>query len=340
MDRIKDYLNRCFDEYVMSEELLNLKQEIFANVTDHYADMISQGMDPEEAQAEVRASLGDIPALLGELGAEKKRPARKRFDPFGSGVFREMNDSVSSLFSDLCQEQGENGTLKQEFADIEAIEITGISMDIHVCASTDGKVHAMAEGNLDQISFEVEDSTLSVEESGSGSALFQSALDLYLELPETVRSMDAQVVSGDLTMGGISMDSLRFESASGDLEIRSGRAGDIAVKTASGDVSMRLRELGRFYGELSSGDVNLRCDQCGSLLCTCQSGDIDAQITEDFSTILFKTVSGDISLKTAPALAVNAQLSTISGTIDSFRTEEAEGRSVRIRTVSGDIRVR
>ena len=340
MDRIREYLNQCFDVYVMSEELKNLREEIMANATDHYEDRISQGETPEDAEAEVRASLGDIPALLREIGAEKKQENQTRFDPFANDTFQGLADSVNSLFNDLVRSQGKNGTQHEVYANIECIEINGISMDVHVSPSEDELLHASAEGNLDQISFEVEDNTLSIEESGSGKTLFQSALDLYLEIPADVRSLDVQVVSGDLTIANADLDSLRFQSASGDLSVKSGKIKDAAVKTASGDVELRLREMNRYYGELASGDADLRCENGGSLVCICQSGDIDAQFTEGFESITFKTVSGDISLKANPRIPVNTELSSISGSIDCTRSSVPDGKDVRIRTVSGDIRIR
>jgi hypothetical protein len=74
MDQIKKYLDECFDEYVASEELENLKEEILANASDHYADLIAQGNSHEEAMETMWKSLGDIPALLRTIGAKKRRP--------------------------------------------------------------------------------------------------------------------------------------------------------------------------------------------------------------------------------------------------------------------------
>lgn len=92
MERIKAKLDQCFDEFVMSEELKNLKEEVLANMTDHYADLIAQGEPKETAEQIVLESMGDIRALLREIGAVKKTEAAYRFDPFGSDSIHGFTD--------------------------------------------------------------------------------------------------------------------------------------------------------------------------------------------------------------------------------------------------------
>ena len=53
MERINEYLDQCFNAYVRNEELDNLKEEILANATEHFADCINHGESKEEAEATV-----------------------------------------------------------------------------------------------------------------------------------------------------------------------------------------------------------------------------------------------------------------------------------------------
>ena len=339
MERIKAKLDQCFDEYVMNEELENLKEEVLANMTDHYADLISQGESNEAAEQIVLESMGDIRALLREIGAVRKTEAAYRFDPFGSDTIRGFTDTVNSLFTNLFQGREENGTREEVYANIEKIDITGMSMDIHISPSSDEMVYVRAEGNLDQIMMEVTGDTLVIKELRSG-RIFQNGMDVFLQVPEHLHSADIQVLSGDLTAEMVNLESIRFQSTSGDLEIRQGSVKDLAVKTASGDAYIRLKEIHRFYGELASGDVDIRCENAGSLACACQSGDIDAEIEESFDSIQFKTVSGDVSLKMKHPEKIRTELRSMSGSIDSNVSSFEEGNEVSIQTISGDIRVR
>ena len=339
MERIKAKLDQCFDEFVMSEELKNLKEEVLANMTDHYADLIAQGEPKETAEQIVLESMGDIRALLREIGAVKKTEAAYRFDPFGSDSIHGFTDSVNSLFNNLFQEREENGIREEVYANIGKIEITGMSMDIHLSPSQDEMVYVRAEGNLDQITMDVTDDTLMIKELRSG-RIFQNGMDVFLQVPEHLHSADIQVLSGDLTAEMVNLESIRFQSTSGDLEIRQGSVKDLAVKTTSGDAYIRLKDIHRFDAELASGDVDIRCDNAGSLACACQSGDIDAEIKETFDSIQFKTVSGDVSLKMKHPEAVRAELRSMSSSIDSNIQSVEEGNEISIQTISGDIRVR
>ena len=337
MERIKEYLDRCFREYVMTPELENLKEEVLANATDHYADLISRGESEAEAEETVMASLGNIEALLNEIGAEKKHAESERFDPFGSDVFQEFADSVSTMFTSLFQPGRESGERVEQYDDVVSLNIRGLSMDIHVKPSRDDLLHVQAEGNLEQIRFENEGGQLKIQESGTGRTLFQNGIDLYLELPVHVSNMDIQLVSGDLDASQLRLDSLRFQSTSGDLNIRNGSIGDLAIRTVSGDAYLRLLEVSRFYAESASGDIDIRCENGGSFIGTAKSGDIDAVFLARFESAGFKTVSGDVSVTVGKGIPVHTDLKSISGSVDCSLTSAEGGSDICIRTVSGDI---
>ncbi len=336
MKRIRETLDRCFDEYVMSDELSNLKEEILANATDHFYDLIEHGESEEDAENTVLESLGDLKALLRELGAEKKEHEFRQFDPFGSDVFRGFTDTVNSLFGSLSQGPEESGERSEVFANIEALDIHGISMDIHTCPSEDAMLHVNARGNIDRLSLEAKDGTLYIVESGTG-RLFSNGIHLFLALPAQLSSADVHLASGDLTAESLHLDSFRFQSVSGDLSVRNGSIQDLAMKTTSGDISLRLEEVHRLYAELVSGDAEIWCTYGGTFALTSISGDIETDIRNDFESILIKTRSGDVCVRPGSGVPVKADLGTISGSLSSSVPCREEGREVNIRTISGDI---
>ena len=336
MKRIRETLDKCFDEYMMSDELTALKEEILANATDHFDDLVKQGIPEEEAEATVLESLGDIRTLLRELGAEKKQPNRKSFDPFESDVFRGFTNTVNSLFSSMFQENEENGERSEVYANIDALEITGIAMDIHICPSRDEMLHVNAVGNIERLSMEVKDSTLHITENGTGK-LFSSGIDLDLAIPETLEMMDVHLVSGDFLAETLDLHSLRFQSVSGDLTVKNGSIGDLAVKTTSGDFSLNLERVNRMYSEAVSGDAEVSCTHGGTFAMSSMSGDIEADIQEDFENLRIKTRSGDVTVRSVSRLPVNADLGTISGSVDCSLPSSPDGKDVSIRTISGDI---
>ena len=341
MEKINEYLNQCFGPYVMSTELENLKEEILANATDHYNDLLSQGKSEAEAEETVLASLGDIRGLLQEIGAPKKETASRSAQfTLDKDLIRDFADSVTGIFTRALDSLGHDGTRTEVYANIEKIEIHGVSVDIAVLPSSDELVHVCAEGNQDEISFEVVDDTLIIREVLSGNLIFRSGMDLALEVPSSLRTLDVQVVSGDLNVSGISLEKLGFQSTSGDLTIRHGSLGTLYMRSLSGDVYARLNDLDSFDAKLASGDVDVKCIYGGEFSAETQSGDIDAEIGETVTSFFAKATSGDVSVKLPRRLRIAPNLSSLSGSIDTGISSDPDGLPVTVRTISGDIKIR
>ena len=340
MEKINEYLNQCFGPYVMSTELENLKEEILANATDHYNDLLSQGKSAAEAEETVLASLGDIKGLLQEIGAPKKETYRSAQFTLDKDLIRDFADSVTGIFTRALDSFGHDGTRTEVYANIEKIEIHGVSVDIAVLPSNDELVHVSAEGNQDEISFEVNDDTLIIREELSGNLIFRSGMDLKLELPSSLHKMDVQVVSGDLNISGVSLDQLDFQSTSGDLTVRHGSLGALYMRSLSGDVYARLNELDSFDAKLASGDADIKCIYGGEFSAETQSGDIDAEFGETITSFFAKATSGDVSVKLPRSLRIAPNLSSLSGSIDTGIPSDPDGLPVTVRTISGDIKLR
>jgi DUF4097 and DUF4098 domain-containing protein YvlB len=128
--------------------------------------------------------------------------------------------------------------------------------------------------------------------------------------------------SGDLTAGAVS-GTLTSKSASGDVGVRS-VAGGVTVNTVSGDV--RIDETTGAVGlNTVSGDVRLE-SVGGPCRVSC--------------------VSGDVHVATRPGLALWIDAQSVSGSVtsdldvaDAPAGAGGEQIDLRIRTVSGDIRI-
>ena len=339
MERIEHYLNDCFGDYVMNEELENLKEEILANASEHFEDLKERGRTDAEAEDAVIASLGDINGLLEEIGAQKRGYTENRYRDQDTDFIREFTDSLTGLIINAFRRNESDGTRSEVYANIDTVCVSGAGVDIVVRPSKDELVHAEAEGNLDEIEFEVYGGELRIREK-MGTRIFHSGMDLKLELPADTANLEVNVVSGDLTMDHIQLEKLTFRSTSGDLEVRHGSAGECRIRTASGDAYLRLDAVRRLDAEQISGDLDIKCIHAGELQCTCQSGDIDAEIGERFERISFKTVSGDISLRVSDRHNIFADLQALSGSVDSTVRSVPDGCPVTVRTISGDIRLR
>jgi DUF4097 and DUF4098 domain-containing protein YvlB len=135
-------------------------------------------------------------------------------------------------------------------------------------------------------------------------------------------SLSYSTASGDLTAGAVA-ESLAVKSASGDVDVRS-VGGTAAVNTVSGDV-----QIGATFGSAAvrtvSGDIELGAAGAG---------------------VVVGSVSGDVEVAAVPGLVLWIDAQSVSGTMTSeldVGDEPAQGDAspveLRIRTVSGDVRV-
>ncbi|HZB43218.1 MAG TPA: DUF4097 family beta strand repeat-containing protein [Ilumatobacter sp.] len=214
--------------------------------------------------------------------------------------------------------------------------------------------------------------TVSVSVDGSTpDTLDISQVGDHIAIRGTRRSRSARLavevpVGTDVTVKGASVDvvargalgALRVRSASGDV-----RADDVVradVTLASGDTRLDIVRDGadfrstsgdvtvgsvggRLAGSLTSGDIHI--DELGG------DGDVETasgDVTIRRSTgaaVTIRTVSGDIRLGLPTGVRVEPQISTMSGKVSLPSPAEVSASSerrpvkVRLRTVSGDIRI-
>lgn len=155
-------------------------------------------------------------------------------------------------------------------------------------------------------------------------------------------------VGSDSEIVGIRGD-LDVRTVNGDLRVRDA-GGRVSVTTVSGDVSVSGDVL-RLSASSTSGDVALEAELLEQLAARSVSGDVSvrAALGRD-AAHSFESVSGDLALATPSGLSV--EMSALSGSLRSAsptRKEQRGGRrvtvvgdgaaSLRVRTVSGDIRI-
>jgi hypothetical protein len=151
--------------------------------------------------------------------------------------------------------------------------------------------------------------------------------------------------SGDVTLEHVTGDA-SVTSGSGDLRVER-IDGSMAVNTGSGDIDVR-HVGGDLTAHSASGDLTLGVVS-GSVGVTTASGDVDLSVASA-GTVEVKTASGDVSVGVAAGTGVWLDLATTSGDTrndlafqdDAAPSGSSDGPalSLRVRTISGDIRVR
>jgi DUF4097 and DUF4098 domain-containing protein YvlB len=167
----------------------------------------------------------------------------------------------------------------------------------------------------------VKGASVDVVARGALGALRVRSASCDVRADDVVRA-DVTLASGDTRLE-IVRDSADFRSTSGDITLGS-VGGRLAASLTSGDI--HIDELG--------GDADVEC----------ASGDVTIRRSTGAS-VTIRTVSGDVRLGLPTGVRVEPQISTMSGKVSlpspAAASESNERRpvKVRLRTVSGDIRI-
>ncbi len=78
MDRIEEYVERCFKDIPDSDRKEQLRQEILQNLCEKINDLMEQGKTQEDAENKAIIEFGDIDDIKNELskGIPAEKPAK------------------------------------------------------------------------------------------------------------------------------------------------------------------------------------------------------------------------------------------------------------------------
>jgi DUF4097 and DUF4098 domain-containing protein YvlB len=152
-----------------------------------------------------------------------------------------------------------------------------------------------------------------------------------------------KTASGDVGVDDV-QGGCRVASASGDIRLRTAQ-GDTVVSTASGDVVVR-EALADLSVNTVSGSISVTAAHQG-VSSHSVSGDIEIE-SVDGGAVRLQSVSGDVVVGIAPGQSLWLDIASVSGNTTSdldvgdADVVGAEGApvEVRVRTVSGDVRLR
>ena len=168
-----------------------------------------------------------------------------------------------------------------------------------------------------------------------------------LEVTTQSADVDARGPMGDVALRSASGDvllrsttGLSFTTASGDLSAGA-VAGSLAVKSASGDVDVAA-VAGTSSVNTVSGDIRIG-ETADEAAVNSVSGDVVLRATE--GGVRVSAVSGDVNVSARAGLSLWIDAQSVSGSVTSdldvvdTPAGEAHPAELRIRTVSGDVRI-
>ncbi|MCH7844280.1 MAG: DUF4097 family beta strand repeat protein [Acidobacteria bacterium] len=234
------------------------------------------------------------------------------------------------------------------------------SSDVVLTAGEAGRIDVLLEGDeaaLDRFDITHAGDLVSIRlRKEGGRRWFQSGVSITVALPPG-SDVDLKTASGNI-YGSVDTGTLLVATASGD--VRFGAVSRRAkIKSASGDVS-----IGEVAGDLdwisASGDIRVDAVS-GDLSISTASGDLSVgeaggrtvakSASGDTHIGLFSgpslnvvSMSGDVVVGLAPGMSVEANISTLSGSLHNNVTpsdaEPTKRATLRIKTMSGDIVLR
>ncbi|MGE5732275.1 MAG: DUF4097 family beta strand repeat-containing protein [Gemmatimonas sp.] len=220
------------------------------------------------------------------------------------------------------------------------VSIHNINGDIKVTPSTNGRVSVVGtkRGNnryFDRIKAEVQETSrgivVCVIEDDADSHCDDRGINVHGDHDWNHVSMDLEVaIPANLTVSAASV--------SGDVDIN-GANGDVEAGSVSGDIRLSHLRASSVRAHTVSGDVDVRVDAFsgrGDLLFKSVSGDVTLEVPRGFDADLSRsTVSGDMN-SDFPVTLGNGRMSR--------RRIEARigngGRRLDVSTVSGDLTLR
>ncbi len=342
---------------------VELIEELSDNLYSRWQDLVSNGMDEDEAYRQALDELGDVDELLAylaSLGPDGELPKQdSSFRDFTNellhgveGIVREtMNQTKDAVdqatvivrnVADKIKEKYPEGFKGRVYVHLDGDGQDGSGED--ACGPEQpeepGKGWSFAVGyNRDRGGFFCEGSHPSSSQRVSGT-VFPS---------QDLKSVDIQLVNGDVT---INLDSdpdadVRLEGDTDALEVRvDGSAGVLSIRQGN-TASSRFF----FYRGLARADVELTLPQrfWDLLQISTTSGDVDIGDGLEAGKLAIKTTSGDASFGGVKCSEISFHSASgdleCDGTAGEVYAESSSGDltlegvfgSVRAGTASGDV---
>ena len=156
--------------------------------------------------------------------------------------------------------------------------------------------------------------------------------DLYLRIPKTA-NIEAEGVSADISVSGISGKSIILNTVSGDLDIDA-EPTRIELSSVSGEIELE-GDIGRSSVESVSGDITMN-GPSGEVSVSTVSGDLTLDAGK-VSRGRFESVSGEVSLSLALEDGGRLTCDSMSGDV-SLRLPASQEAEFSAQSYSGDIR--
>lgn len=297
-------------------------EEITADLTEKYNELVSGGAQPEEAMEQVQAGIGDLDEVAAYINEVARRSAENQ-KAGNNNPFAGLDETMKQMARDISP------SMRQAMADIRSAAGHVAAAARDVVRDSRGPIRDIAGSVKDQ----VKNAARRIDESIPRSRAGEFRYD-YTVPSEGVTGIDVATSGGDVTFG-VSQDENIYVVELPSTELREDQMAQIQVT----DGILRIRQGHKSsagsilfnYGMLNSNfEIYLPQRAWNTLRVTTASGDIDLEKGMEMASLTIQTTSGDLE---CPQIRCgSAVLETVSGDVDiSGGVEE-----LRLETISGD----
>ncbi len=364
-DTVARIVEIMFQDVEMNDEVSAIRDEVMNNCQERYNDLVSSGMDEDDAVAAVVESLKGMDEVLAPYKRREERPAGKWHYVYNDTQVQKIElylvnedvtiePSADDMYhvkwdgdeTPLVQCDVANGVMKIDRKPEETFVRRNERKQIHVDMKN-------GETSIDGLDDAIENLTRSVDNtlksvgaalqnlfSGKGEGIniklhFNDG-GVTIQVPKSsVPEVRVLTTSGDVSISNAAMQTLNITTTSGDIDIdlkEDQHMPHAAIRTTSGDVDATV-----FAEEASittiSGDSEIE-GRIGRLHAASTSGDID--VRADVKNMSFKSISGDVDMAFDSDELREVSGSTISGDIDIDLPAGFGMMGIQTRTRSGD----
>lgn len=316
-DTVARIVDLMFQNAEMTDEVSALHDEVMNNCQERYRDLVSRGVQEDDAIEAVIESLRGMEDVIAQYNQPAKKPE--------SQPHEQPAPEAQPVHAFTGQQDLTFGP-----SQVTAIDVLLIDEDVKFVTASDGYVHVKYDAELNPyLDVQLDGATLKLHRTSK-----ESNYRAFTRADTYARSGAVE----DLTQAiNEKRNGNKFDFESLGRAIGKFFRTTVDNITTSGDVTIALPAACRpvVSTRTTSGDVELHRVYISGLNIVSTSGDIDAFMPEDnyVQSIEMCTTSGDIDVK---IYAASCTAASTSGSIDLNGVMQ----NVQATTISGDIDVR
>ena len=325
----------------------DFRQDMLDAFEGHFQEGLSQGRSEEE----VMDDLGSIDDVMNNIDVLYDGPKQSSTEDNMQNLRKNLNDLSDTLtrtmksaagvvkdsvdHTDWSSFEGTTGDVVniKDGSTFQAVYVKGTdgNVDVELVPSDHLAYQFSSRSSL----FSPSQAVLSTTFNGSAAGIVvkNGSAKLTVFLPETMRSAELELSSGNCRGKALSLDRIDIRQQSGDTDLASSKIKDVRLKSVSGDLCIKDSVFENALIQSTSGDIEADSNE-GKLHLKTVSGDVDADHS-DCSSIEIESISGDIDLDTA---SDTVYASSFSGDVDIH--QEGSITMIKASSVSGDVSCR